>query len=90
VKSNYSLFLYSEATVTRRKRDLGLKGSGAMTKVLSDTVKRQMLLKQMAKDPTGKQGPRTIKEGIARDEGVQITRYVSVQDSISTLNTDIV
>lgn len=60
--------------MTRRKRKLGLKGSGASTKALPEAVKRQMVLKQLAKDPTGKQGPRTIKEAIARDEGVHITR----------------
>ena len=46
-------------------------------KGLSDTVKRQMLLKQMVKDPTGKQEPCMIKEGIACDEGVHITQYKS-------------
>ena len=60
--------------MTRRKRQLGLKGSGATTKELPETIKRQLLLNQMAKDPTGKQGPRTIKEGIACDEGIHITR----------------
>ena len=67
--------LGSEATVTRRKQKLGLKGSGTTTKELSETVKRQMLLKQMAKDPMGKQGPCTIKEAIAHDEGIHITQY---------------
>ena len=64
--------------MTRRKQKLGLKGSGATTKVLPESVKRQLLLKQMAKDPTGKQGPRTIKEGIAHDKGVHIMRYIHV------------
>lgn len=34
-----------------------------------------MVLKQLAKDPTEKQGPRTIKEAIACDEGVHIMWY---------------
>jgi hypothetical protein len=38
--------------MTRCKAKPGLKGSGATTKMLSETTKRQMLLKQMAKDPT--------------------------------------
>ena len=58
------------------KQKLGLKGSGSMTKALPNTVKRQMLLKQMAKDPTGKQGPCTINEAITCDEGVHITQYI--------------
>ena len=41
-----------------------------------DAVKRQYVLDQMAKDPTGIQGPRTIKEGIAHDTGENITRYM--------------
>ena len=36
-----------------------------------------MVLNQMVKDPTGKRGPRTIKEGIAHDEGTHMTWYVS-------------
>ena len=64
----------STVTVTRRKAKLGLKGSGVTTEMLLETAKRQMLLKQMAKDPTGKQGPRTMKENIALDEGVHLTR----------------
>ena len=44
----------SEVTVTQWKSELGLKGSGSTMKGLSDTVKRQMSLKQMAKDPMGK------------------------------------
>ena len=46
-------------------------------KGLSDTVKRQILLKQMAKDPMGKQGSCMIKEGITHDEGVHIIQYIS-------------
>lgn len=63
--------------MTRRKRKLGLKGNSVITKELSDTTKRQMVLNQMVKDPTGKRGPRTIKEGIAHDEGTHMTWYVS-------------
>ena len=71
------LHCYSEATVTWQKRKLELKGSGTTTNELSNTFKRQVLLKQMVRDPTGKQGPRMIKEGIARDEGLQIMQYKS-------------
>ena len=59
--------------MTRCKAKLGLKGSGVTTEMLLKTAKRQMLLKQMAKDLTGKQGPRTMKENIAHDEGVHLT-----------------
>ena len=65
--------------MTWQKCKLGLKDSGSTMKGLSDTVKRQMLLKQMVKDPTGKQGPCMIKEGIAHDEGIHITWYKSTE-----------
>ena len=63
--------------MTQWKCKLGLKGSGSTMKGLSDTVKRHMLLKQMVKDPMGKQGPCMIKEGITHDEGVHIIWYKS-------------
>ena len=68
---------YSKATVTWQKCKLQLKGSGSTMKGLSDTVKRQILLKQMAKDPMRKQGSCMIKEGITHDEGVHIIQYIS-------------
>jgi hypothetical protein len=64
--------------ITQRKHKLGLKGSSATTKSIPDVVKRQMVLDQMAKDPTGMQGPRTVKEGIAHDTGKNITWYIAV------------
>ncbi|KAF8555790.1 hypothetical protein OG21DRAFT_1410338 [Imleria badia] len=41
----------SEATVTRRRKSLGLHGSRTTSHTLSATVKRQLVLDQMAKDP---------------------------------------
>ncbi|KAH7903949.1 hypothetical protein BJ138DRAFT_1019807 [Hygrophoropsis aurantiaca] len=64
----------SEATITRRRQALGLHASGATTKTMSDTIKRQLILDQMAKDPTSHQGPRIIKENIALDTGIHLTR----------------
>ena len=43
-------------------------------KCMPDTVKRQYVLDQMAKDPTGKQGPHTIKEMIANSHRVHLTK----------------
>jgi hypothetical protein len=63
----------SAATITRRKQKLGLKGSSVTTKSIPDIVKRQMVLDQMAKDPTRMQGPHTVKKGIAYNTGEQIT-----------------
>ncbi|KIJ07092.1 hypothetical protein PAXINDRAFT_182558 [Paxillus involutus ATCC 200175] len=41
---------------------------------LSTTVKRQLVLDQMAKDPARRQGPDLIKEGIAFDQGIHLSR----------------
>jgi hypothetical protein len=72
--------------VARRRGALGLKGSAATTRTLPDAVKRQYILDQMAKDPTGMQGPRTVKEGIAHDTGENISRYViSSTQSVSVM-----
>ena len=57
--------LHSTAMITHRKRKLRLKGSSATTKSIPDVVKRQMVLDQMAKDPTGMQGPQTVKLGVS-------------------------
>jgi hypothetical protein len=61
--------------VTRRKNRYGIKGSGATTKEMPELDKRQAVFDQLAKDPNGKQGPRSIKEGLAFDQGIHLTRY---------------
>ena len=66
------------STITRRRKALGIKGSGATTKELTDTEKRQLILDQMAKHPTRGMGPRRMQEAIAADAGVQLTRYVVI------------
>jgi uncharacterized membrane protein len=67
----------SPATITRRKCKLDLKGSSATTKSIPDVVKRQLVVDQMAKDPTRMQGPRIVKEGIMFDTGQNISRHVA-------------
>jgi len=64
----------SESTIVRRRRELGLRGSHLTTKVISDTEKRRLVLNQMAKDPSGKLGPRMVKMGIFQDAGIDLTR----------------
>ncbi|KAK7018706.1 hypothetical protein VNI00_018299 [Paramarasmius palmivorus] len=73
LKSKYGIEL-SESSITRRKKAYGILGSGATTRTLPETEKRQLIFDQMAKDPSRMQGPRTIKEGIAFDQGVHLTR----------------
>jgi hypothetical protein len=64
----------SESSVARRRRALGLYASGVTTRQLPETVKRQLVLTQMSKDPERKLGPRMIKQLIARDTGIHLTR----------------
>ncbi|KAF8461775.1 hypothetical protein DFH94DRAFT_687610 [Russula ochroleuca] len=64
----------SEATISRRRKELGLLGSGTATRKTPVTAKRQMVLDQMAKDPTSRQGPKTIQKGILFDTGICLTR----------------
>jgi len=70
----------SDSTVARRRRELGLKASHLMTKEVSDTLKRQLVLDQMAKDPAGKLGPRKIKVRIFQDSGIDLTREWIAQE----------
>ena len=63
----------SEATVTCCWRLLDLYGSWTTTHALPVTVKCQLILDQMSKDPARCQGLDLIKEGIAFDQGVHIS-----------------
>ncbi|KAF8813243.1 hypothetical protein BYT27DRAFT_7251129 [Phlegmacium glaucopus] len=54
----------SSRTVVCHRKSYGLLGSGATTCALPLPEKRQLVLDQLAKDPTSKQGPKTIGEGI--------------------------
>lgn len=74
-KNHYSYA--SESSITRRKRKLGLKASHFTTLELNVTVKRQLILDQMIKDPKGRLGARTVKQGILRDTGIHLTRCVT-------------
>ncbi|KIJ62120.1 hypothetical protein HYDPIDRAFT_114964 [Hydnomerulius pinastri MD-312] len=64
----------SESSVARRRRTLGLYASGITTRQLPETVKRQLILTQMSKDPGKKLGPRMIKQLIAKETGIHLTR----------------
>ncbi|KAK7690805.1 hypothetical protein QCA50_005905 [Cerrena zonata] len=64
----------SQRTVARRLKDLGLKGSGATTREMPLPQKRQLVLDQLAVDPSSRRGPRMIKEYITHDTGLHLTR----------------
>ncbi|KAF8495823.1 hypothetical protein JB92DRAFT_3099800 [Gautieria morchelliformis] len=68
----------SRATVDRRRSALELKSSGITTSSLPVMVKRQLVLDQMAQDPTCRRGPKLLVEAIAREHGIHLTRdYVT-------------
>ncbi|KAJ7592636.1 hypothetical protein C8J56DRAFT_929099 [Mycena floridula] len=73
LKADHDITL-SASSVTRRKKDWGIKGSRVTMNELPETTKRQLVLDQMAQDPAGNRGPRTVKEGIARQTGIHLTR----------------
>ncbi|KAM5544110.1 hypothetical protein V8D89_002296 [Ganoderma adspersum] len=68
----------STASITRRRKELGLQGSKGTTRAMPESTKRQLVLDQLEKHPMGGLGPRRVKEAIANDTGVHLTRdYVS-------------
>ncbi|KAF8507386.1 hypothetical protein BU17DRAFT_57458 [Hysterangium stoloniferum] len=64
----------SEATIAHHCTQFGLQGSGTTTKSFPNTMKWQLVLDQMAQDPTSQQGPRVVKEAIAARTGINLTR----------------
>ncbi|THH28069.1 hypothetical protein EUX98_g6112 [Antrodiella citrinella] len=64
----------SARTVTRRRGAFGLKASGATTRELADTFKRQLVLDELERHPSRQAGPRRIRERIANATGVHLTR----------------
>ncbi|KAF8572786.1 hypothetical protein K439DRAFT_1665947 [Ramaria rubella] len=73
LRAEYGITM-SEATVTRRCKDIGLKGSNTTTLELSETVKRRLVVDQLDKDPARHQGPTLIKEAILAETGLNLTR----------------
>ncbi|KAF8518705.1 hypothetical protein BU17DRAFT_48474, partial [Hysterangium stoloniferum] len=64
----------SEATIPHHHTQLGLQDSGATTKGLLNTMKWQLVLDQMAQDPTSQQGPQVVKEAITARTGINLTK----------------
>jgi len=50
-----------------------LLGSSATTQAMPLPKKRQLVLDQLAKDPTSRQGPKMIGEGIVFNKGVHLS-----------------
>ncbi|KAG1748682.1 hypothetical protein EDB19DRAFT_1905026 [Suillus lakei] len=68
----------SEATVAHRRQQFGLLGSAQSTHSLAGSIKRQLVLDQLAQDPLHRRGPRLVREAIMADTGHLLTReYVT-------------
>lgn len=63
-------------TIRRRREELGLFGSTKTTRKLTEVQKRQLVLDQMAKDPSGRKGPARMREKIVEETGHLLTRCV--------------
>ncbi|KAF9229380.1 hypothetical protein BS17DRAFT_805109 [Gyrodon lividus] len=63
----------SEATVSRWRKDLGLMGSSKITCSLPESMKRQLVLDQLAQDPLSRHGPRLVWEAIVAETGFLLT-----------------
>ncbi|KAF5333869.1 hypothetical protein D9758_017109 [Tetrapyrgos nigripes] len=71
---SFLLLYLSSSSISRHKAFWGIKAGGATTRSMDDVEKRQLVLYQMAKDPEGRKGPRTIRKDILAETGVLLTR----------------
>lgn len=68
-------YLHSDTTVKRRRKELGLMGSRPTTRLLPRSVKEQLVVNEMSKDPAKRHGVSNIKQRIAFYEGTHLTKY---------------
>jgi hypothetical protein len=82
---------HSEKTIVRRRKGYGLSASRVTTRALSDHVKKKLVIDQLERDPLGRLGPRLVKEAIAMDTGIHLTRYscLSSYEVVLTSQTEI-
>ncbi|KAF8952860.1 hypothetical protein BDZ97DRAFT_1909005 [Flammula alnicola] len=66
----------SVSCIKRRRNDLRLYGPRSKLQQLTDKEKEQVVLQQLDKDPAKGQGLSTIKNHIAHDQGIQLSRDV--------------
>ena len=64
----------SARTVVSCCKAYRLLGSGATTQAMPLPEKQQLVLDQLAKDPTSRQGPKTISECIVLNRGVHLNQ----------------
>ena len=64
----------SATTVKRRRKELGLTGSGVTTRAMPLQEAEQLVIAQLDKDPQKRHGVRTIQHKIAFEQGTHLTR----------------
>ncbi|KAF7986909.1 hypothetical protein HWV62_12687 [Athelia sp. TMB] len=69
-----TLIRKSESSVKRRRKELGLLGSGPTTRALPHAVKEQMVVDQLNRDPAKRHGVRTIMQKVAFNEHTHLTK----------------
>ena len=74
----YLTFLSSARNVARRLRDLGIGAASKTERSTPQSVLNQLIVDQLDRDPSGRSGPATIKQEIARKTGVHIRRCVAL------------
>ena len=65
----------SASSVKRRRKELGLSGSGATMRSMPNRNAEQLVIAQMDRDPAKRHGVWTIQQEVAFHEGVHLTRY---------------
>jgi hypothetical protein len=66
--------IVSESTVKRRRKELGLKGSGVTTREMPYQEKLALILYEMDQDPSRGRGLDNIRARIAFGHGIHLTR----------------
>ena len=77
-----TLMTFSERTISRRWREMGLKGSGATEASLPVGEVVQLVVDHMAQDPDRRAGKSELKRRIALRSGIHLRRY-AVHASLS-------
>jgi len=71
----HTIVFASVSTVKRRRKEIGLHGSGATMKTIDPSEAEQLVVKALDKDPAKRSGVRTIHQKVAFDDGIHLTRY---------------
>ncbi|KIJ36436.1 hypothetical protein M422DRAFT_179437 [Sphaerobolus stellatus SS14] len=70
----------SPTTVARHLRRFNLRSSALTTRTLPESVRRQLILDELDKDPRSQKGPATIKDSIREATGTHLSRdYIAAE-----------